>query len=460
MSLMAEPIVLNPNPKSHIKTLCRIGYTLNSSIGDIVDNSIAAGARNIWIESRVYEENLELLIMDDGHGMSPPELIENMRLSCKDPSDTRSDDDLGRFGSGLKTASFSQARVLTVISKTEGTVPSGATWNLNVVEDKNSWELLVNSFPEIERFCLQPPFDKVCSGTMVVWREIGKYRDIEQQEVYKSLLEDLSNLSRYLGLYFHKFLQSKSKKVEMYVNRTKVEPIDPFLRGITGYQEGPAQSYRVRKGGKIEIKVHILPHESKIPTETLISLGGADAITAKQGLYVYRSGRLIIDGGWQGLTRLSQLGKLARVEINVPSSLDEEWGTDVKKSSLEIPEKVKSKLRILIQHPIEKSKRAYRYRGKVDEANSYWNVKVNDRSKKVSYELNIDNEQLEDLLSKMPNQETSKLLVDYLKGLSTSLPLNSIYEKLASDPRAIDQENLDFDSLYKDISRAWTTSNN
>ena len=77
---------LSPDPKSHVKTLMRIGYNMSSAVADILDNSIAAQSKTIEIYSPPGLDNPLLSILDDGYGMDAEELIENMRIGCKDPS--------------------------------------------------------------------------------------------------------------------------------------------------------------------------------------------------------------------------------------------------------------------------------------------------------------------------------------------------------------------------------------
>ncbi len=448
---MAEQIDLSPNPKSHIKTLSRIGYNLNSAVSDIIDNSIAAESKNIDVEIEVITEGAIFKILDDGFGMCPETLIDSMRIGCKDPDDYRNELDLGRFGSGMKMASFSQARKLTVISKVEGGKAYSATWDLSLVEKENSWLLLNHSDDETASLCKTLNIDIPHHGTAVVWRDVTKYQNLPVTELEGLVSQDLSSLKNYVQLHFHKFMEGPNS-LNFYFNSQQLDVFDPFLRGRNGYQEGPSQQFRVKKGGKIEIKVHILPHESKLSAEDLDKLGGSDQIMANQGLYVYRSKRLIIAGGWYGLTRLSQLGKLARVEVNVPKTLDSEWSTDVKKSNLEIPHKVNQKLKQLIREPIKRSKKTYTYRGKLEEANPFWSVNENERSGSVSYEISKDNGLLKKLISELEPAQIV-LLVEYLKSLSQEIPLHHIYEKMSSKPNHIDQTALDYDELLNEFKK-------
>ena len=143
---------LAPRPKNEIKTLRKIGYTLETSIADILDNSIASGAKNIRIDIPISDsEEPYISITDDGIGMTKKELISNMRLGCKDPDDEREPGDLGRFGSGMKTASFSQARKLVVISKAKGKEVNAAIWDIDRIIRKDKWILQVITGKELSQ---------------------------------------------------------------------------------------------------------------------------------------------------------------------------------------------------------------------------------------------------------------------------------------------------------------------
>lgn len=401
----------------------------------------------------VVDEKAVLVLKDDGYGMDQDTLINSMRIGCKDPSDIRDEFDLGRFGSGMKMASFSQARKLTVISKSEKSNIQSATWDLDLVEQKNAWKLIKHNEQETEGLCSKFNIEFGKSGTIVIWENISKYNGYPIAELQAILGQDLASLKSYVQQHFHKFMESK-RAISFYFNFQKLEHFDPFLRNRNGYQEGPSQKFRVKKGGSIELRVHILPHESKLTTADLDSLGGADQITANQGLYVYRANRLIISGGWFGLTRLSQLGKLARVEVNVPTSLDEEWSTDVKKSSLEIPHKVKVKLKQLIREPIQRSQKTYRYRGRLEEANAFWKINENERDKSISYEISKDNTLLKRLLVSLDGEQTSDL-VEYLTHLSEEIPIHHIYEKMSSEPNQINQNDISYDDLLEGFKKLW-----
>lgn len=443
---------LSPNPRSHIRTLTRIGYNFNSAVSDIIDNSIAAKSNHIWIKATHYGSKVKISIIDDGFGMGRNELVQNMRIGCKDPSDERSEEDLGRFGSGLKTASFSQAEVLKVCSKVEGKDWSGACWDIEEIRKSNSWRLKLLDSRELKEIVTESSIDNV-SGTIVIWEKLHKYVEADDPspvDIEDALADDIFWLKKYIGIHFHKFLSGKAR-IKIFVNDDELEAISPFLESEPGYWEGPQQSFRMRnRKGKVEIKVHNIPHSTKLSRAASERMEILKSLTNGQGFYVYRNSRLIIPGGWLGLSRNSQLGRLARVEVNIPSSLDEDWTTDVKKSSIEIPHQVKSRLKAVIDMPVKQSKRAYTYRGVSEVANDYWEIVENKSSGETSYHISSNNDDLIKLSSELSYAQRLMLLT-YLKGLASNLPCHNIYYVMAEEKKRIKQDSDELDRVLKEI---------
>jgi len=114
-----------PSAASFIESLRDIGYSFKHALADILDNSIAAGATQIDVICAASRSQLMVEIRDNGDGMTRAELISAMRLGSRSPLDVRNESDLGRFGLGLKTASFSQCRLLSVFTR-KGGVTSAA----------------------------------------------------------------------------------------------------------------------------------------------------------------------------------------------------------------------------------------------------------------------------------------------------------------------------------------------
>ena len=454
---MPELVNGNPSPKSHIKTLMRIGYDLNSAIADIIDNSLSSEATTISVTCPPDSPEPVILISDNGLGMTEEELLLNMRIGCKDPSQEREAKDLGRFGSGMKTASFSQARKLIVISKTKNSNICGAYWDIDEIEDSDSWCLKKLNINEIKNI---PQLDNdILSkcGTQLIWEKIPKFSSKDHTSLELEVASSMMDLSKYLALHFHKFMQGVSKVVIKVQNR-ELKPLDPFLKGVDGSQDGPQETIRT-KNGKVSIKTHILPHPSRIQKSIIDAHGGVDEIYKNQGLYIYRANRLIIAGGWMGISNTNILGNLARVEINIPASLDDEWSTDVKKSSMQLPTKVKTVLRRIGRVPVESSKKEHKYKGKVEIANQYWEIIEDKVEKTIKYHVALNNSELNTLTADL-TKEKKRNLKSFLQNLSKNLPYYHIFQKHAENPRGIKQDEIDLDALIdvsSELDELWNT---
>ena len=431
---MPEVIDQSPSPKSHIKTLMRIGYDFNSAIADVIDNSISANAKCIEVYSPPPEGEPFIRILDDGIGMDRDELIQNMRIGCKDPHDIRHAGDLGRFGSGMKTASFSQARRLTVVTKKKGKKATAARWDIDAIEDQDKWCLDIFDADEIKDLNYVDHKRLKSSGTQLIWEKLTCLG--EQQSQQRELAEKLAGLKEYLSLHFHRFMTGKRKR-KLFVNRDLLDPMDPFMVNARGYQEGPGE--KIKCGDAyVHLQTHVLPHFNKISAQNLKRYGGTATITQNQGLYIYREKRLINAGGWLGLTRHSQLGALARVQVDIPSSFDNEWETDVKKASLQIPPSVKRTIRRFLSDPVKRSVRVYRYRGKQEKTeNIFWDICEDENNKTITYQINTENSLLLELTGSLDKSQT-RSLSQYLKSLHVNLPIHHIYEKMSSRPKDID----------------------
>ena len=432
---MPREINASPPPSAHLATLARMGYSFNAAIADILDNSIAAGSSTIEIALLRYEGKYRLTIVDDGCGMTGENLLQNMVIGCKDPSLDRGLDDLGRFGAGLKTASFSQARRLTVFSWTQSSSIAGAQWDTDLVKQRDRWCLLELSEGEIEAeldSLKKPTFE---SGTLVCWDGMHSLEDADDKYgAERAVAALVTDLQGYIGLHFHRFI---GPNLRISINGVRLQAIDPFMRSVPGYAEGQEEVVRSKKG-KIVIKAHNLPRISSLDLDLLSLYGGAKKITEGQGIYLYRNKRLISGGGWHGVATRAELNNLARVQIDINSSMDDDWQTDVKKSRLTIPTKVKQVLRRITPVPIKRSRGTHRYAGKLEEASALWIVKTNERegSESVSYIADLSNEKLKGLMEELDKNQKTKL-VAYLRELSSELPIKHIYHSVGSNPAGV-----------------------
>jgi len=168
---------LPPRAHAMVASMRAIGYDLATAIADLIDNSIFAGANNIWIKYHWEGSGSWIYILDDGHGMSEEKLKEAMRLGSQSPLDERDPKDLGRFGLGLKTASFSQCRVTTVYTKTPEGVTSIRCWDLDHIEETQRWEL--DTIPPENTESILSNLDRLSHGTMVLWQKVDRVVEMD-----------------------------------------------------------------------------------------------------------------------------------------------------------------------------------------------------------------------------------------------------------------------------------------
>ena len=230
---MAITVDAAPPPRSHIATLKKVGYSFTSAVGDIVDNSVTAQSKRIDFELLPSTEGARLVISDDGIGMSPQVLQESMVIGCKDPSDERPEGDLGRFGSGMKTASFSQAEILTVASKASSSPLSISRWAPDLVEEKNQWILQLLERDDQKGLDYLKLIERTESGTVICW---DKLSCIEADENARPITDQVAmlctELDVYLGKYFHRFLVGKVVRFCPLVKKNRRPILRRLLRQL------------------------------------------------------------------------------------------------------------------------------------------------------------------------------------------------------------------------------------
>lgn len=413
-----------------------IGYSLETAVADIIDNSITANSTQININFfPVGTPYISLL--DNGRGMSKDELINAMRYGSKSPLDNRASADLGRFGLGLKTASMSQCRKLSVISVKNGTFV-GAQWDLDFVSKEGDWSLKLLNEDEIS---ILPHIDELFSyttGTMVLWQELDKLK-LGDNNFVDNMGKHVDRVREHLSLVFHRYISGEPglKKVQIFINKVSVDFIDPFISGKST-QAMDEESINI-DGHKVYIRPFILPHLSLLSEEEISMLGGDEGLRKQQGFYVYRNKRLLIWGTWFKLMRQSELSKLARVRVDIPNSLDHLWTLDIKKSVAVPPEIVRKNLAPIIEKLAGSSKRTWTYRGKreTDDTKVHiWN-RVKAREGGIIYEINRSYPLVENLRNLAG--PSKKMIEQLLIQIERGLPLNQLYVDLTSDERVVNE---------------------
>lgn len=406
-----------------------IGYSFESALADIIDNSIAASATKVQVMFSAASPAY-VSISDNGTGMVADQLFTAMRHGSSNPQAERHSDDLGRFGLGLKTASLSQCRLMTVVSLSGGQI-TGAAWDL---DDCADWMLLELDARDLESVPHIPDLQKQKSGTLVVWRNLD--RAMAGESNVESALMGLMDRARdHLALVFHRFLQGTSPALSITINGLPVRPLDPFLMNAKGRQTLPPEVLQI-EGDVVRIESHILPHVSKLSSQEIALAGGEEGLRRKQGFYVYRNRRLITWGTWFRLAKQEEMTKLARVMVDIPNSLDHLWSLDVKKSAAHPPEKVRQGLSRIVERIADRSRRVYTFRG-----NRGWDPglvpawkRLEMRDMNVRYEVNREHDLFGALRKEVP-EHAAPMLERFVQVIEESFPFDSVYADMASDRR-------------------------
>ena len=271
---------------------------METAIADLVDNSIAAKASKIDITLDWNGGVPVAKIIDDGVGMDEAVLVEAMRFGGAGPQVRRSENDLGRFGLGLKTASLSQCRELQVTSKTAAGVAS-FIWDLDHIRDAGEqWSLLEAG--DADRQNAQTLLAGHSTGTVVEWRAIDFGRQEDRPE-HQAFMLGLEQLDKHLGMVFHRFIAGDARPLRLVLNGRPIAAWDPFLESSEATQRTPEQQLK-GPGGLVRVRGFVLPHRDRFRNEGEFEMaGGPEGWTAQQGFYVYREKRLLSWGGWLGL---------------------------------------------------------------------------------------------------------------------------------------------------------------
>jgi hypothetical protein len=381
--------IVEPHADALIESLRALGYTPASAIADLIDNSISAGARTIWLDFTWAGESSRISVRDDGRGMALDVLVSALRPGSLSPTAAREKNDLGRFGLGLKTASFSQCRRVTVATRSSGESLAIRRWDLDYVSQQREWRLLHGPAAGSESLVnVHEP-----TGTQVLWevmdRIVGEAKEGDLQ-AYRRFLDLIDDVESHVAMVFHRFM-SRARGIAIYINEHRVQPWDPFLSQHPATQR-LAESRLSLNGERMLVVPYILPHHSKLSREEHRAAAGPRSWNAQQGFYVYRNDRLLLTGDWMNLgVQKEEHFKLARIALDFPAALDHEWAIDVRKSRARPPGPVRDELRVIARKTRERASEVYRHRGKalVREAQPdafVWTQKL--REGTVEYQLN------------------------------------------------------------------------
>lgn len=436
-----QTVEIIPDPVSLMESMRAVGYTVDAAIADIIDNSLSAGATFIDVEYDPHDDPF-VAILDNGKGMSREELEIAMRHGSKNAADPRDPGDLGRFGLGLKTASLSQCRHLTVVSRANGTT-SALRWDLDVVQEKKRWLAVIPSIEEVERMPLYGRLTQQSTGTLVIWQSLDRLVAGASNPVGE-MTTKLSDLRDHLALVFHRFTvrEDGNPAVTIRINQLAIPARDPFLRSNSFRQAMEGQTLRHARG-TVSIQPCVLPPISRLSSDEVELAGGREGLRGTQGFYIYRNRRLVIWGTWFRLVPKHEFFKLTRVQVDIPNSFDDLWSLDIKKSAAQPPDFIRNRLRELIPHFANASKRTVTYPGRRSSQTTFsplWN-RIEPEHNHFKYEVNTEHPAIQAFASAL-DEPRRRQFASVLELISASIPLQAIYADMGHD--ILDQNrNLD-----------------
>jgi hypothetical protein len=445
-----QEIELRPSAAKLLESMRDIGYSFESALADIVDNSVSADATWIEVINDLDPQDLPFVaIIDNGRGMSGDELTAAMRHGSRSPRESRGQGDLGRFGLGLKTASFSQCRRLTVVSRKDGQT-SARCWDLDHVVSRDDWFLQIPASTAIAQL---PGIENLPeTGTLVVWQKLDRL-DAEgsSPDRLRAAMNILFSLARaHLALTFHRFIQpepgERSNPLSLRVNGMALEAPDPFALHMTPRSEAhEVEIIRVPEGDVI-VQAFTLPHHQRLTTSQLNALSLGSSLSQTQGFYIYRARRLIAGGTWLGLARRSEISRLLRVRVDVPTALDSDWSIDVRKSRIRPPAAVRNRLRPLVERMTSTARRPYEYRGRSQAATRGMPVWLRTLERgQVRYEISRDHLLVRAVRALLDGPDDA--LEAMLRGIEATLPLDVIFSDMSDNPRQMEQCDMSDEQL-------------
>ena len=447
---------LLPKAATLMGSLRSMGYSFESAIADVIDNSISAHASKVQV---LFPTNplahLAVGILDDGEGMTNEELLEAMRYGSMASEEQRADDDLGRFGMGMKSASLSQCRRLTVISF-DGTESHGYRWDYSYILEKKDWIIQELNKKEIESVPYIDFYLKQKTGTLVVWDDFDVLAKSSGGQVYETLVELRSTVEQSLALIFHRYLSATDyTKLEIQINNLSIVPLDPFLERHPKTTRKKERTIAIPDSEGIErlirIKPYILPFATDLKEKDKKLIGGIENLRAKQGFYVYRNKRLIIWGTWFGMNKRAELTKNARIRVDIPNSLDDIWAIDIKKQNASIPKKILNQMKKTVMEALEISVNQQTYRGRTRNVNDnidyIWERKEG-RNNTFFYQINRASKLYQFIKEKMSDED-----ITYLDMLVTeiekNIPIQQMYIDKSNEAITIEETDSRLDDVFQ-----------
>lgn len=444
---MKKSFAINPSTNM-LDVLGHSGYTFDAAIADIIDNSISAKAKNISICFDVKKEKTTLYILDDGEGMNLEKLHQCIVPAYQDIDEIRSDDDLGRYSLGLKSASKSFCNQLYVCSKTVNGNANTVELDFEHIKKSHKWEAFEIDYFEYSNLIGE-------KGTIVFWDNVNfknstnRLDDNVVYEIFDQLEISLSHIfGKYIiedGLNIYIF-SSKSTK-----NKKKICGWNPFYLQENKDTAVVSEKEISFNGSKIVVNSYILPvysNLSKVDQDYMVGKG----LIEQEGFYIYRNKRLIQEGGWMDLPNIKsdQKCEYARIEVNIGTNLDKEFDVNFSKFKVIIPNELIKDFTEIANYARTKSRKNYEYvknpelkpglKKKKDNIPVWQTHKTDDG---IKLNINLDHPVLKQILSKLTQSERKKVT----SLISKTLPISMLQSQGGVEDKF---EEKDIKDLIKD----------
>jgi hypothetical protein len=366
MSEKKKVVEVIPSPKRLIRALGELGYDFSTAVAELIDNSIAAGATSIHVYAFFEGDDSWVMVADNGIGMNAGQLIEGMRLGSERQE---KDEDLGKFGLGLKTASFSQCDLVTVISRKNPNRNEivAYCWDLDHINKRDKWEIIELTRKDIDSRFSDPLNEN--TGTIVIWQKLDKmlgYQHPFGEIVRKRMNALCRDLEEHLAMVFQRFIDGEVRrhKLKIFLNGNEIKAWDPFARQERKtIHRNPIRIPIDYEGvhGSVTLEPYILPHADDFSShESWEKASGPRKWNQQQGLYIYRENRLIQSGGWSKLRTSDEHTKLARIALNFSKNLDEAFKINVPKMRVQIPSQIRGQIVEEVQKVVKIAQEKYR----------------------------------------------------------------------------------------------------
>lgn len=432
-----DTILTRPSAAPVIQALRSLGYNAKTAVADLIDNSLDAKASEISLFFDYYGNDGMIRIIDNGIGMNEDQLQLAMNIGSKDPRQNREPEELGRFGMGLKTASFSLGKRLSVLTKQDG-IYYERCWDLDYVSERNEWELFTK-IPDEVRLNIGDIDGR--NGTIICIDKLDRFMGAGTDKTIQenSFFTKVRRIHYHLEFIFHSLIESN--KVEIFANGDRVDPWDPFMSSHSSTIEGEMQVIRIN-GHRVKVKYFILPHASYLNEQEYKKAGGYKGWRDQQGFYIYRENRLLYYGDWLGMFQKDVSSQLVRIRVDLPNTADIDWQVDIKKSSVIPPDEAKKRLESISKLARRISRDIFYFRTQGSQSNQTFKGSLNTweqsgREDGPQFILNRNHPILSEIFNRV-DDETAKLVNLYLKFVQLGSPSNII------DSPRVAEENVQY----------------